>query len=95
VRGRSFAGELNEHEQNNIEEAFHLGLNRKIPLETLLTRELILIFISGCLIKFGIGPEKNAPQIKTVHLLLLILQSASNLRDIKNKRTESFHHINF
>jgi Fic-DOC domain mobile mystery protein B len=34
-------GELNEHEQNNIEEAFHWALNRKIPLETLLTREWI------------------------------------------------------
>lgn len=34
-------GELNEHEQNNIEEAFHWALNRKIPFETLLTREWI------------------------------------------------------
>ena len=34
-------GELNEHEQNNIEEAFHWALNRKIPIETLLTREWI------------------------------------------------------
>ena len=33
--------ELNEHEQNNIEEAFHWALNRKIPIETLLTREWI------------------------------------------------------
>ena len=34
-------GELNEHEQNNIEEAFHWALNRKIPIKTLLTREWI------------------------------------------------------
>jgi len=34
-------GELNEHEQNNIEEAFHWALNRKIPIEILLTREWI------------------------------------------------------
>jgi len=35
------AGELNEHEQNNIEEAFQWALNRKIPIEALLTREWI------------------------------------------------------
>jgi Fic-DOC domain mobile mystery protein B len=34
-------GELNEHEQNNIEEAFYWALNRKISIETLLTREWI------------------------------------------------------
>ncbi len=34
-------GELNEHEQNNIEEVFQWALNRKIPVDTLLTREWI------------------------------------------------------
>ena len=32
-------GELNEHEQNNIEAAVQWSMNRNIPLETLLTRE--------------------------------------------------------
>ena len=34
-------GELNEHEQNNIEEAVQWALNRKIPTDTLLTKEWI------------------------------------------------------
>ncbi|MDP4281333.1 MAG: hypothetical protein Q8867_04215 [Bacteroidota bacterium] len=33
--------ELNEHEQNNIEEAVHWALNRRIPTDTLLTKEWI------------------------------------------------------
>ena len=34
-------GELNEHEQNNIEEAVQWALNRKISTDTLLTKEWI------------------------------------------------------
>ncbi len=34
-------GELNEHEQNNIEEAVQWALNRRIPTDTLLTKEWI------------------------------------------------------
>jgi Fic-DOC domain mobile mystery protein B len=32
-------GELNEHEQNNIEGAFQWAMHRKIPIETFLTKE--------------------------------------------------------
>jgi len=34
-------GELNEHEKNNIEEAVQWYLHRKIPIDTLLTKEWI------------------------------------------------------
>jgi Fic-DOC domain mobile mystery protein B len=37
----STVGELNEHEQNNIEEAFQWAMNRNIPIDAILTKEWI------------------------------------------------------
>ena len=41
IKTISTVGELNEHEQNNIEDAVQWALNRKISIETLLTRKWI------------------------------------------------------
>jgi len=74
-------GELNEHEQNNIEEAVQWALNRKIPTDTLLTREWIFDLHYRMFRKVwvwagqkrttnkNIGIDKNSIDIALSHLL--------------------------
>ena len=81
IKTISTVGELNEHEQNNIEDAVQWALNRKISIETLLTRKWIFNLHYRMFNKVwdwagekritnkNIGVDKNSIEPVLIHML--------------------------
>ena len=81
IKTISTVGELNEHEQNNIEDAVQWALNRKISIETLLTKKWIFNLHYRMFNKVwdwagekritnkNIGVDKNSIEPVLIHML--------------------------
>ncbi len=81
IKTISTVGELNEHEQNNIEDAVQWALNRKISIENLLTKKWIFNLHYRMFSKVwdwagekrttnkNIGVDKNSIEPVLIHML--------------------------